>query len=69
MHGIANIVADATPDFYLEEHQALRKYGIQPYFALPHVHSSRTGRAVDPQGSYMGPMNGFFSTAWVAFAA
>ena len=34
MHGISNMVADSTPDFYVEETRLCVEHGIQPYFAL-----------------------------------
>jgi uncharacterized protein (DUF849 family) len=34
----ANMVADATPEFYVEHLKRLRAHEIQPYFALAHVH-------------------------------
>ena len=39
LHAMANLVADSTPDFYLENIKRLVQHGIQPYFALGHVHS------------------------------
>src|SRR5271165_2989542 len=36
IQAMANLVADATPDFYLENIKRLVAHGIQPYFALPH---------------------------------
>ncbi len=32
---MANLVADSTPDFYLENMKRMVQHGIQPYFALP----------------------------------
>jgi uncharacterized protein (DUF849 family) len=62
MHGISNMVADATPDFYIEETKLCVEHGIQPYFALPHVHGLELVERMIRRGYYMGPMNGFFST-------
>ena len=38
LHAMANLVADSTPDFYLENIKRLVQNGIQPYFAPPHIH-------------------------------
>ena len=61
MHAMANLVADSTPDFYLENIKQLVQHGIQPYFALAARSRPRTRGAADPQGLLQGPMNGFFS--------
>ena len=58
---MANLVADSTPDFYLENIKRLVQHGIQPYFALPHVHGLELVERLIRKGYYMGPMNGFFS--------
>jgi len=34
-----NMVADANPEFYIEHLKRLRKNGIQPMFAMAHVHT------------------------------
>jgi uncharacterized protein (DUF849 family) len=60
-HAMANMVVDATPDFYLENIKRLVAHGIQPYFALPHIHSLELVERLIRRGYYMGPMNGFFS--------
>jgi uncharacterized protein (DUF849 family) len=57
----AQMVADATPEFYVEHLKRLRKHGIQPYFALATVHQLQIVERLIRQGIYMGPMNGFFS--------
>ena len=62
MHGISNMVADSTPDFYIEETKLCVEHGIQPYFALPHIHGLELVERMVRRGEYMGPMNGFFST-------
>ena len=62
LHGIANMVADATPDFYIEETKLCVEHGIQPYFALPHIHGLELVERMIRRGYYKGPMNGFFST-------
>jgi uncharacterized protein (DUF849 family) len=59
---MANLVMDATPDFYLENIKRCVENGIQPYFALGHVHSLELVERLIRRGYYMGPMNGFFST-------
>src|SRR5580700_2738082 len=61
MHAMANLVADSTPDFYLENIKRLVQHGIQPYFALPHVHGLELVERLIRKGYYMGPVNGFFS--------
>ena len=58
---MANLVADSTPDFYLENIKRLVRHGIQPYFALPHIHGLELVERLIRKGYYMGPMNGFFS--------
>jgi uncharacterized protein (DUF849 family) len=62
MHGISNMVADSTPDFYIEETKECVAHGIQPYFALSQVSSLELVERMIRRGYYMGPMNGFFST-------
>jgi uncharacterized protein (DUF849 family) len=57
----AQMVADATPEFYIEHLRRLRKNGINAYFALGHVHSLEIVERLIREGLYMGPMNGFFS--------
>lgn len=59
---MANLVMDATPDFYLENIKRCVENGIQPYFALGHIHSLELVERLIRKGYYMGPMNGFFST-------
>lgn len=59
---MANLVVDATPDFYLENIKRCVQYGIQPYFALGHVHGLELVERLIRKGYYMGPMNGFYST-------
>ena len=61
MHAMANLVADATPDFYLEHIKRLVKNGIQPFFALGHVHHVELVERLIRKGYYMGPVSGFFS--------
>jgi uncharacterized protein (DUF849 family) len=57
----AQMVADATPEFYIEHLRRLRDNGIQAYFALGHVHSLEIVERLIRQGLYMGPVNGFYS--------
>ena len=59
---MANLVADATPDFYLEEIKVCVENGIQPYFALPHIRGLELVERLIRRGYYKGPMTGFFST-------
>ena len=61
LHAMANMVADSTPDFYLENIKQMVQHGIQPYFALGHVHGLELVERLIRKGYYMGPMNGFFS--------
>ncbi len=61
-HAMANLVMDATPDFYLENIKRCVENGIQPYFALPHIHGLELVERLIRRGYYMGPVNGFFST-------
>ncbi len=62
IHAMANLVADGTPDFYIEHVKRLVKNGIQPYFALGHIHSLEIIERLIRRGYYTGPVNGFFST-------
>jgi uncharacterized protein (DUF849 family) len=57
----SNMVADATPEFYIEHLKRLRKNQIQPYFALGHVHNLEIVERLIRRGLYMGPVNGFYS--------
>jgi uncharacterized protein (DUF849 family) len=57
----SQMVADATPEFYIEHLKRLRKAGIQVYFALGHVHQLETVERLIRRGLYMGPVNGFYS--------
>ena len=59
---MANLVADSTPDFFLENIKRCVQHGIQPYFALPHVHGLECVERLIRKGYYMGPVNGFYST-------
>ena len=59
----AQMVADATPEFYIEHLRRLRNNGIQAYFALGHIHSLEIVERLIRQGLYMGPLNGFYSMA------
>ena len=61
IHAMANLVANSTPDFYLENIKRMVAHGIQPYFALAHIHGLELVERLIRKGYYMGPMNGFFS--------
>lgn len=61
MWALSNMVVDALPDFYIEHIKRLVKNGIQPYFALGHIHSLEIVERLIRLGHYMGPVNGFFS--------
>ena len=52
-----NMVADATPEFYVEHLKRLRKNGIQPMFAMAHVHTLEAIEHLIRTGVYMGPLN------------
>jgi uncharacterized protein (DUF849 family) len=60
-HAMANLVMDATPDFYLENIKRCVENGVQPYFALGHVHGLEIVERLIRKGYYMGPVNGFYS--------
>ena len=61
LHAMANLVANSTPDFYLENIKQMVQHGIQPYFALADVHGLELVERLIRKRYYMGPMNGFFS--------
>ncbi len=61
MWAFSNMSVDALPDFYIENLKRLRQAGIQPYFALTHIHSLEIVERLIRRGLYMGPVNGFFS--------
>jgi uncharacterized protein (DUF849 family) len=61
LHAMSNMVADSTPDFYLENIKRMVQHGIQPYFALGHVHGLELVERLIRRGYYKGPVNGFFS--------
>jgi uncharacterized protein (DUF849 family) len=52
-----NMVADATPEFYIEHLKRLRKNGIQPMFAMAHIHTLEAIEQLVRTGMYMGPVN------------
>jgi uncharacterized protein (DUF849 family) len=52
-----NMVADATPEFYIEHLKRLRQNGIQPMFAMAHVHTLEAIEHLIRTGVYMGPLN------------
>ena len=62
LHAIArSSVADFDTGFLPENIKQMVQHGIQPYFALGHVHSLELVERLIRKGYYMGPMNGFFS--------
>lgn len=63
MWAFSNMAVDALPDFYIEHLKRLGKAGIQPYFALGHIHSLEIVERIIRRGLYKGPVNGFFSMA------
>ena len=52
-----NMVADANPEFYIEHLKRLRKNGIQPMFAMAHLHTLEAIEHLIRTGVYMGPLN------------
>jgi uncharacterized protein (DUF849 family) len=52
-----NMVADATPEFYIEHLKRLRQHGIQPMFAMAHIHTLEAIEHLIRTGVYMGPLN------------
>jgi uncharacterized protein (DUF849 family) len=52
-----NMVADSTPEFYLEHLKRLREHRIQPYFQLAHVHQLEEIERLIRMGVYLGPLN------------
>ena len=52
-----NMVADATPEFYIEHLKRLRQHQIQPMFATAHVHTLEEIEHLIRTGVYMGPVN------------
>jgi uncharacterized protein (DUF849 family) len=52
-----NMVADATPEFYIEHLKRLREHKIQPYFQLGNVHNLEEIEHLIRTGAYMGPLN------------
>jgi uncharacterized protein (DUF849 family) len=52
-----NMVADATPEFYMEHLKRLRQHKIQPFFQLANVHNLEEIENLIRQGIYMGPLN------------
>jgi uncharacterized protein (DUF849 family) len=61
MWAFSQMTVDALPDFYIEHLKRLKAAGIQPYFALMHVHSLELVERLIRRGLDMGPVNGFFS--------
>ena len=52
-----NMVADATPSFYIEHLKRLREHKIQPYFQLAHIHQLEEIERLVRAGVYLGPLN------------
>ena len=52
-----NMVADAKPEFYIEHLKRLRQQGIQPMFAMAHIHTLEAIEHLIRTGVYMGPLN------------
>ena len=52
-----NMVADATPEFYIEHLKRLRQKRIQPMFAMAHIHTLEAIEHLIRTGVYMGPLN------------
>ena len=52
-----NMVADATPEFYIEHLKRLRKNAVQPMFAMAHIHTLEAIEHLIRTGVYMGPLN------------
>ena len=52
-----NMVADATPEFYIEHLKRLRQHKIQPYFQLAHIHQLEAIEHLIRTGVYLGPLN------------
>ena len=68
-HAMANLVVDATPDFYLENIKRCVENGIQPYFALPHVHGLELVERLIRRGYYRGRSTASSAPVPAAFAA
>jgi uncharacterized protein (DUF849 family) len=56
-HAYQNMVADATPTFYIEHLNRLRERRIQPYFPMAHIHHLEELEHLIRTGVYMGPLN------------
>jgi uncharacterized protein (DUF849 family) len=52
-----NVVADASPEFYIEHLKRLRQHRIQPYFQIAHVHQLDELEHLIRTGVYLGPLN------------
>ena len=52
-----NMIAEANPEFYIEHLKRLRKNGIQPMFAMAHIHTLEAIEHLVRTGVYMGPLN------------
>jgi uncharacterized protein (DUF849 family) len=61
MWQFANMVADSTPEFYVEHLKRLHAHGIQPYFALSGLPGLMIVERLVRAGIHKGPVNGFHS--------
>jgi uncharacterized protein (DUF849 family) len=52
-----DMVADASPSFYIEHLKRLRAHDIQPFFMLGHVHQLESVERLIRGGAYAGPLN------------
>ena len=52
-----NMVAEANPEFYIEHLKRLRQNGIQPMFAMAHIHTLEAIEHLVRTGVHMGPVN------------
>jgi uncharacterized protein (DUF849 family) len=52
-----NMIAEANPEFYIEHLKRLRQQGIQPMFAMAHIHTLEAIEHLIRTGVYMGPLN------------
>jgi len=52
-----NMVAEANPEFYIEHLKRLRQNGIQPMFAMAHIHTLEAIEHLIRTGVYMGPLS------------
>lgn len=55
--GYADMVADASPSFYIEHLKRLRANKVSVYFMLGYIHQLETVEHLIRNGAYMGPLN------------